>query len=634
MNQRFFFVLIAIFFTSCSKEILQQKLTVTVNPINGGTVSPPSNTFEKGQTIQLLATPASEYVFKEWTGDLIGNVNPSSLTMNSDKSVSGNFEKRQYPLNLTIEGSGTVKEEVIAVATQSQYPSGTTVRLTPQPMDGWDFSDWSGDLTSRITPLDLKIERPINIKCSFKKMNITSLRIENPIDSLTISNKYKFIVKGIYENGKSIDYSDSVRIASTPGFTVLQDNSILALKSGSYPLEIIKGKLKLSFTIKIKDFEFLQINPELAKNNGAPIQVPIIILSYLPTENGKDLNQKEGPDGYWKIHNSTLEAVKRKILNESIMAKRIWEEGSRFRNFNTTNSQYQINVNPIAFINVYEMEFIQNTTYREINYKKLFDKLGLNEIINSKNVKEIWFNHFPLYEKPSVTNNRNLYPDTKLYWGLDESNMSSPTTPDISNSSRKDDLPKLKNTYVVYAFNQSMGISNHVHCRGHQIEVQMSFIENKVLYPPAKDIENTIFWGKFVGIVNKNGGWDFKPGRVGRTHNPPNTFDNEQYQYSNTRKWLSDIKDWNPDGGKMEEIDHFLWNNIKYNFDFGTYQGLGEQSYTSEVNWLIFMFQSIPGFGNNIKFNSGGKIKSLSNWWDLFYNWDDAIKNKKTLWVE
>jgi hypothetical protein len=26
--------------------------------------------------------------------------------------------------------------------------------------------------------------------------------------------------------------------------------------------------------------------------------------------------------------------------------------------------------------------------------------------------------------------------------------------------------------------------------------------------------------------------------------------------------------------------------------------------------------------------------KKLNNWWELFYNWDDAIKNKKTLWIE
>jgi hypothetical protein len=77
MSNRFILLLIAVVSFSCTKEILQQKLTVSVNPISGGTVSPPSNSYEKGQTIQLLATPSGEYVFKEWKGDLTGTLNYS-----------------------------------------------------------------------------------------------------------------------------------------------------------------------------------------------------------------------------------------------------------------------------------------------------------------------------------------------------------------------------------------------------------------------------------------------------------------------------------------------------------------------------------------------------------------------------
>ena len=167
---------------SCTKEIIQHKLSVSVSPINGGSVTPPSNSYEKGQSLQMLATPTGEYIFKEWKGDLTGTSNPTTLVIDKDKQVTGSFEKRQYPLNLTIEGSGTIKEEVIAVATQSQYPSGTTVRLTPQPVEGWAFSGWSGDFTGETNPLDIKIDKPINLKALFEKKNITKIFIKNPID--------------------------------------------------------------------------------------------------------------------------------------------------------------------------------------------------------------------------------------------------------------------------------------------------------------------------------------------------------------------------------------------------------------------------------------------------------------------
>jgi hypothetical protein len=152
---------------SCSKEIIQQKLTVNWTPLNGGTVSPPSNAYEKGSVVSLTATPAGEYVFKQWSGNLSGTNNPAPITMDTDKQVTGVFEKRQYPLSLTIEGSGTVKEEVIAIASQAQYPSGTTVRLTAQPADKFEFGGWSGDLISTSNPLDLKVDKPISLKAKF-----------------------------------------------------------------------------------------------------------------------------------------------------------------------------------------------------------------------------------------------------------------------------------------------------------------------------------------------------------------------------------------------------------------------------------------------------------------------------------
>ncbi|MFM6938983.1 MAG: VCBS repeat-containing protein, partial [Aquirufa sp.] len=90
-----------------------------------------------------------------------------SLVMDADKQVTGVFEKRQYPLTLTIEGNGTVKEEVIAMATQSQYPSGTTIRLTAQPGEGYSFKDWSGDLVSKDNPVQVLIQKPVSISANF-----------------------------------------------------------------------------------------------------------------------------------------------------------------------------------------------------------------------------------------------------------------------------------------------------------------------------------------------------------------------------------------------------------------------------------------------------------------------------------
>jgi surface protein len=167
MRNRTLIFIISICLISCTKEIIQQKLTVSVTPANGGTVSPPSNSYEKGSNVSLVATPSGEYLFKQWQGSISGTSNPTFIIMDADKSVTGVFEKRQYPLTLTIEGSGNVKEEIAVVAPQSQYPSGTTVKLTAQPGANYEFKDWSGDLSSTLNPFSIVVNKSINLKVTF-----------------------------------------------------------------------------------------------------------------------------------------------------------------------------------------------------------------------------------------------------------------------------------------------------------------------------------------------------------------------------------------------------------------------------------------------------------------------------------
>jgi hypothetical protein len=157
-------------FATCKKDVPQKQLTVNVTPSVGGSVTPSAGTYAMGSTVSVLATPSAEYIFKEWTGGYTGNANPANIVMDADKIVTCVFEKRQYPLSLTIVGSGTVKEEIIKVATAStNYTSGTTVRLTPQPSDGYEFKGWSGDNTSMTTPLDIVISKATNLICTFEK---------------------------------------------------------------------------------------------------------------------------------------------------------------------------------------------------------------------------------------------------------------------------------------------------------------------------------------------------------------------------------------------------------------------------------------------------------------------------------
>lgn len=165
-------LLLVIFFISCSKDkpIVQYKLTTEIIPTEGGTVSPSSGTFDVGTEVMLTATPSSEYIFKEWTGGMIGTTNPMKIIMSSDKNLSVVFEKRKYPLSIIIEGEGTVTEEIISTEKSTDYPSGTNVRLTGVPKSGWEFVSWNGDFVGTDNPIEIIVNTSKTITVEFKKI--------------------------------------------------------------------------------------------------------------------------------------------------------------------------------------------------------------------------------------------------------------------------------------------------------------------------------------------------------------------------------------------------------------------------------------------------------------------------------
>jgi hypothetical protein len=164
-------VLIVILFllTTCSKENepeIRYNLEVVSIPNGGGTVNPSKGSYLTGVDVSLLGIPSSEYIFKEWTGALTGVTNPITITMNTNKTITGVFVKKTHPLNITIEGEGTVTEEIILQKTDS-YDHGTAVQLTPVPSEGWEFVEWSGDLTGDENPVNVTVTNSINITVKF-----------------------------------------------------------------------------------------------------------------------------------------------------------------------------------------------------------------------------------------------------------------------------------------------------------------------------------------------------------------------------------------------------------------------------------------------------------------------------------
>jgi uncharacterized repeat protein (TIGR02543 family) len=92
-------------------SIVRYRLEVSVSPPEGGMLNAGSGTYEPGSSVALVATPSPGYEFISWAGDVSGTSPEVSVTIDSDKSVTANFETIAQRIEYTMlagEISGSV----------------------------------------------------------------------------------------------------------------------------------------------------------------------------------------------------------------------------------------------------------------------------------------------------------------------------------------------------------------------------------------------------------------------------------------------------------------------------------------------------------------------------------------------
>jgi len=616
----------------------KQQFSVSVNTQGEGTVATSGATgqgsFEYGSSARFEAVPAAGWEFDSWSGDASGSSNPLTISIDGPKSITAIFKRKKFDLSITIQGEGTVTEQVIVQP--GQYDYETQVKLTAVPEEGWEFASWSGDIGSTENPVNVTVSTAKNITANFEKLEIVSIEILNPISSLIVSKYYTPKVMANLSNGESLEITHSVEISKQNQNVTILNSSIIGASKGNEVIEFKYDNYVTTLGIEVSNVEFESLDDRFSQDQPSIIKVPFVMINLFPTTDGIVHNDTIGPSSYWNIQNPDLSLSKQKIKNLLIVSKNAIELGSSFRDYGTNSAEQYIQLKPEAYINVYVN---QNITYRTkelwngtktLDYEELFEDLNIQDFVENKGVKEIWITEFPYGEYPSLVDS-GLYNQQFNNW-LPESNMSSPLTGDISNSYRiRDDLPIYSSTYIVYGNSGHRGVDTNLHNRGHQIEAMLSYLEKDKL--PNQEL----FWNKFVGIrpsTNGNIDWSKQAlnGRAGNTHFPPNA--TSDYDYNNQDYIESDIRNWLPEGGTVESLNSSLWKNLDLNFTYNKYSdiGIGNINNDAHTKWLIFWFQSIPGYQNNIPYEKDGVEYTLTNWWDLIYNWDEAVTQGKTLW--
>ena len=187
-----------------SSSVKTYQLVVSADPGEAGTVTPASDEYDDGESVELTATPNDDWVFVEWEGDQTGTTNPVSVTMDSDKEISALFVKREYPLTVNIDGEGAVSERVVQDKT-TDYEAGTNVELTANPADGWVFVEWQGDLEGDVNPETITIEQATEVTAVFE-------RREYP---LTVNIEGDGTVAEEVVQGKTTDYEEGATVELT-----------------------------------------------------------------------------------------------------------------------------------------------------------------------------------------------------------------------------------------------------------------------------------------------------------------------------------------------------------------------------------------------------------------------------------
>jgi uncharacterized repeat protein (TIGR02543 family) len=155
------------------KFLTLDEYTLTVNVVGNGTVTknPDQPTYHDNDVVQLTATPDAGWTFDGWSGDVTGTDNPTTVTMDGDKTVTANFELiPQHTLTMAVSplGGGTTTPSVGT----HDYAEGTVVPITATAAAGYQFVNWTGDVTGTDNPTTVTMDGDKTVTANFQTSSV------------------------------------------------------------------------------------------------------------------------------------------------------------------------------------------------------------------------------------------------------------------------------------------------------------------------------------------------------------------------------------------------------------------------------------------------------------------------------
>ena len=155
------------------------RYNLSTSSTSGGNVTTPGEgtfTYNYGTVVNLAATADANYHFVNWTGEVstVGNVSAATtnITMNGNYSIVANFAINRYNLTVNVTpsvgGNVTVNGQIpTGYPNTTTWNNGDVVTLNAAAASGYNFVNWTGNLTGSTNPKNITMNSNNSVTANF-----------------------------------------------------------------------------------------------------------------------------------------------------------------------------------------------------------------------------------------------------------------------------------------------------------------------------------------------------------------------------------------------------------------------------------------------------------------------------------
>jgi len=163
------------------------------------TKTPDKSAYDAGETVTIQAVADTGYEFAGWSGDLSGSTNPTTVTMNANKSITADFTE-VAPTTYTLSASAA-HGSITKTPDKSAYDAGETVTVQAVADTGYEFAGWSGDLSGSTNPATVTMNANKSITAGFTEVAPATYTLSA---TATHGSVTKTPAKASYDQGETV----------------------------------------------------------------------------------------------------------------------------------------------------------------------------------------------------------------------------------------------------------------------------------------------------------------------------------------------------------------------------------------------------------------------------------------------